>query len=167
MGSGVSFIIIGLPRSRTAWFSAYFSACGHPCIHEGIKYCKKVSEYSGLMKSYEGDSTCAGALHDTDADKVVIINRDVNEVFMSLMESDVNFDIVELGNQLNTIKSKMSNIDGLIVNYNDINNRLQEIHEYCVDTPFDPIIGEAYMNMKIELIELFTRTDVIGELSCH
>ncbi len=161
----MSFLIVGLPRSRTAWFSAYFSACGHPCIHEGIKYCHSPEEYKPFMKDFEGDASSAGMLLESDADNVVIIKRNKDVVFDSLLSLNVEFNEPLLEKSLVILEQKMDLMTGLVINFADINSRLEEIHNHCVSTPFNPIIAEQFINMKIELIEIFLRQpEFIGEL---
>ncbi len=148
------FLIVGLPRSRTAWFSAYFSACGYLCIHETIKYCDSLEDYKNLINLYGCDSSSAGMLCPEIFDRIVIIERDISEVFESLLYQSDQYDKKKLLNVLITLKEKMDLMIGLRIPYNDINNRLQEIHEYCVPTPFNHLISQQYKNMKIELLNI-------------
>ena len=47
-----NFFITGLPRSRTAWFSAFMTASGFPCGHELINNCETVEDYKEKVKDY-------------------------------------------------------------------------------------------------------------------
>lgn len=44
------FFITGLPRSRTAWMSAFLSNGDVVCRHEALKYCKSKADFSRLMR---------------------------------------------------------------------------------------------------------------------
>ena len=45
-----NFFITGLPRSRTAWFSAFMTASGFPCGHELINNCETIEEYKEKIR---------------------------------------------------------------------------------------------------------------------
>jgi len=51
------FFITGLPRSRTAWFSAFMTASGYPCLHEGLNGCKSIAEYKQKIKHKSDSNT--------------------------------------------------------------------------------------------------------------
>lgn len=139
----MKFCITGLPRSRTAWFSAYFTACGYKCAHEGMNGCESIVEYLDRMSMYEGNSDCGCVFYPHQ--KTVIIERDAEEVKKSLSRlfDDVSF--VDLCNE------KMKKIDGLRVKFEDIDERLQEIHEFCVGKTYNTTIAEQFKNMKITI----------------
>ena len=125
------FAITGLPRSRTAWFSAYFTSCGFLCAHEGMNGCASIAEYQNKMKAFEGNSDSGIPLYPFEG-KMVIIERDKEEVKKSLSRF---FDDVH---SVDLLQERLDKLDGLRVNFEDINERLQEIHEYCVGNTYRP-----------------------------
>ena len=159
----MNFCITGLPRSRTKWFAEYFTACGHPCVHEGMNGCESVDEYEDLMGRYEGNSDCGIPFYPFDG-KTVIIERNYDDVLDSLYQyfGDVN---------LMMLKGKLDKLKGLRVKFEDINDRLKEIHEYCVGDTYSEEIAERYKNMNIQVDMNNYQIDekslkLIGELSC-
>ena len=54
-----NFMILGLPRSRTAWLANFMTYNDFFCMHEGMRGCKTVDEYLKQFTSGVGDSTTA------------------------------------------------------------------------------------------------------------
>ena len=157
------FAITGLPRSRTAWFSAYFTASGFLCAHEGMNGCKSIAEYQNKMEAFEGNSDSGIPLYPFEG-KTVIIERDKEEVKESLLRY---FDDVST---LDLLQERLDKLDGLRVKFEDVNDRLQEIHEYCVGDTYRPEIAELFKNMTINLRTLTINENsmkLIGELLCR
>ncbi len=159
----MKFCITGLPRSRTKWFSEYFTACGYPCAHEGINGCASLDEYDNKMKNYDGNSDSGLAFYPFDG-KTVIIDRDYDQVLRSLYPyfGDVN---------LILLKQKINELKGLRIKFEDINNRLKEIHEYCVGSTYNKEIAYRYKKMNIQVnmksYQINKKTiKLFGALSC-
>jgi len=160
------FCITGLPRSRTAWFAAYFTACGYKCAHEGINGCGSIMEYEEKMDKYDGNSDSGAMLYPFKG-KTVIIERDIDEVKKSLVRC---FGDVEENNLIYSMKRKLDKLKGLRIKYNDIDDRLQEIHEYCVGNTYKSEVADMFKNMNITLkkIDVHENTaTLLGELLCH
>jgi hypothetical protein len=147
----MSFCITGLPRSRTAWFAAYFSAAGHYCTHEP----KTEIESEGISDSFMVFLPFEG--------RRVIIERNPDEVKESLtrefgLESDITSDLIDIALE------KMKALSGLRVKYEDINSRLQEIHEYCVDSDYNKELAEMFMNFNIQIREVKMTEEYINKV---
>jgi len=128
MSSSNNFLITGLPRSRTAWFSAYLTQGEVLCTHEAIAL--KLPLESENHK-YVGTSDSGYVLDrewmDEHKDiKIVIIERDTQECIDSLnklIPQDCSW-------LLNSMASALKKVDGLRVPFYDIADNLEEIHDY-------------------------------------
>ncbi len=144
------FLILGLPRSRTYWFSRYLSRGEYLCTHEAAwnnKNYAKFLKYSTAI----GDSTTMypiirGLLTD---EKKVFIHRNLGEVIDSMnsiglpMEGKV--ELFEYSDQL------MKEADGLHIPFNEVNENLDVISDF-IDLPF---IGKKSMiNIKLNNVSL-------------
>lgn len=144
-------MITGLPRSRTAWFSAWCSAMGAPSIHEMLAKVDDVDAYSVLLSKYV-DCCTYGALLAERYDRVVIIHRDIEEVLGSLEEAlppheaakvpSLRADYVGFAQRLREMR-------GLHVEYDDIDARLRNIAEY-LEIPFDWRLSDELKALHIE-----------------
>lgn len=141
-----SFFITGLPRSRTKWFSEYFTQCGAPCIHEATGLCSDNDVYA-LIEARVGISDTGLWTLDL-ANKypylpLVIIQRAPSEVKESLEAIGLPWDDMYT-RALGTPRR------ALLVNYEDIDARLEEIHMYCTDRPFNPDLASMMINTVIK-----------------
>jgi hypothetical protein len=127
------FSIVGLPRSRTYWFSRLLTYGNVHCFHDFHAYKYKVP----LRKRLGNASFTPWQRH---TGKVVIIERDRIDAEVSFLnyvekpsgrEGEI-FDKAELA---------MGHLEGLRVKYEDINTRIYEILDYIgVTIPFDRVI---------------------------
>ena len=164
----MKFCITGLPRSRTAWFAAYFTATGNKCAHEPFAKCETEQDIENVKRKYVGISDSFMLFVPYSGKRVVII-RDEKAVKQSLfkgfgMDLDVSDRLISQASDI------LKYTEGLRVEFDDINDRLQEIHEYCVDTPYDEDIGNMFKNLNIQVNKLeFTEQfkELIGGVLCQ
>jgi len=124
------FFITGLPRSRTAWFSAFMTASGYPCLHEGLNGCKTIAEYKKKIK-HSSDSNTGFIFVDAPIDRpTLVIHREDRHNGL--------FDNVDL-----------NKIKGLHVEFSDIHNRIEEIFTYLTGDQIDWIIYNAFKDLNI------------------
>ena len=164
----MKFCITGLPRSRTAWFAAYFTATGNKCAHEPFAKCRTEEEVDSVKSRYEGISD-SFMVFVPYTGKQVIIERDKEEVRKSLFHK-FGMDIDLTDGLLEVALEKMQFIDGLRVKYSDINDRLQEIHEYCVDTPYDEDTGNLFKDLNIQVNKMTVTKEfkeIVGGVLCQ
>jgi hypothetical protein len=149
-----NFFITGLPRSRTAWLSAFMSSGDVFCHHELIKENQDVVSYANAMaKGYRvvGNADCGGmvfpdilALHDA----IVIIERDPEEVIESLNKvfPEKTKETPEIVYEL---QKRLDMVNGLRIPYNEVNSSIKKIWEHCTGslTGFD----ENRFNLMREL----------------
>ena len=129
----ISLIIVGLPRSRTAWLSVFMSQSDVYFYHEGLNGCKTVNEYKEKVKGCGDSSTGLMSLGvDMIGDsKVVVIIKNKKELDQCIewcnktYKVDSRSFILELNELL--LKTK-----GLHVKQSEINDRLEDIWTYLV-----------------------------------
>lgn len=132
-----NFFILGMPRSRTLWFSKLFNKAGIPCAHEyfsshnEIKFMPGVKGYSDtnpLMAPDYGDSP------------VLIIERNIDDVISSIYNAFDKPDGVNnwgecIGNYMLEYRKALDKIrpkNCMKVAYCDINDKLAEIWRFLV-----------------------------------
>jgi len=134
------FSIVGMPRSRTFWFSELLTHGGVHCFHDYHAYKYKVP----LRKRIGNASFTPWQRH---TGKIVIIERDRIDAEVSFLnfidepsglEGDI-FDKAEIA---------LAELEGLRVNYGEINARIIEILNYIgVDIPMGRV--EEYLNKEL------------------
>lgn len=131
------FFITGLPRSRTAWFSAFMTASGFPCGHELINNCESMAEYKEKV-AFLSDSNTAFAFVDSPYPerKTLVIHRDdaPDKVFIANLDK----------------------VSGLHINFRDIDDRIREIFTYLTG---DELNADVYNKFKLLNI---TTTEVMN-----
>lgn len=140
-------MICGLPRSRTAWLSAWLTDDYGICSHEGISSCKTISQYKSLYDdTYFADSTTAGpVLKSVSADRLIIL-RDPKECHQSTTKA--------LGHDLgldwfNNQFEELSSLDGLRISFNKIDESLDVIWDYIKGTPLNKDRASLFKKMNI------------------
>lgn len=136
--------IAGLPRSRTAWLSVFMSQSGVHFHHEGINGCHSIAEYQDKIKGCGDSSTGLVALGvDVIKDsKVVIIEKDEEELKKCVDWCNKVYG-VDSESFILQLNEKLNMLNGLVIKQSEINERLQDIWEYLVDTPWD----DKYKNL--------------------
>jgi len=139
----VRFVITGLPRSRSAWFAAYFSEGDSICVHEA-----SLNGWPDTSHPDQGTADCSYILlkewfESIGEHKLIIIHRNIFEVEDSLKR------IGTLVSDLYGMAESLNALDGLHVNYNDINDRLEDIHGY-LGLPFDRTRAELFKTLNIQ-----------------
>jgi len=126
-------IILGLPRSRTAWLSVFMSQSNTYFHHEAINGCNSINEYRQKVFGC-GDSTTAFQLikGELSGDKIVIIRKSKKELQRCIDWTNSEF-CGDNEQFILDMNFELSLIDGLIINQSDIDNRLKEIWEHLVD----------------------------------
>jgi hypothetical protein len=151
------FFVVGLPRSRTFWFSEYFNSYHKiHCHHELQNQCLSREQFYAALDGDDcvGDSD-SGLLvtdfqqHWPDA-PTVIIERPIEDVRRSL----AGIGLPMPPGVLELFQWNLDNATGLRVAYDDIDSRLREIHEYLVDVPYDPFIAGTLKRRNLQLSEI-------------
>ncbi len=155
------FFIIGLPRSRTYWLSVFLE-----CFHEAISV---FPDYQDFMESdHPGDSTTVYSVvrKFIKNEKTIYIDRDIDEVFESANRA---FGVVYSVDMLKMIQEELRKKENCLhVHYNDINDRLEEVWDYCyADKPFDAKRAEALkvINLQNKYVIELSKQEVIAAQS--
>jgi len=140
-------------RSRTAWFSAFMPKCKH----EGINDCETFNDFD--LDYGNSDSSALFFLDEIKSKfhniKIVIIKRDYEEALSSLnkfLPNNIKANIATMS----IMKTIINNLDEdkyLVVDYKDINKRINEIWAYCIpNIPFDEDKFELLTEMNIQRV---------------
>ena len=152
--------ITGLPRSRTKWFADYFDGIdGFKGIHEPLNGCPSKEAFYTLAG--RGDVVISdSALHITDFQqrfpdhKTVIIERDIDEVFGSLKRFFASQGLpLPSYEHLKHQAAETFALDGLRVRFEDIDDRLEEIHEY-LGVPYNLLYAKFMGSQNIQMPSL-------------
>jgi len=148
------FIIMGLPRSRTAWLSNFLSYDGLFCYHEGLNGCKTLKDYFLKLGKNIGDANTG--LYQFNFEKylfsntkIIVIDNDVEpaiEYARQTYGTDITTDIIKW-------KKRLDNIKGLHIPFHDIDINLETIWTYVTDIPFDGERAEVLKGLNIQVKE--------------
>ena len=150
----MNFFVVGLPRSRTAWL-ANFLTKDRLCYHEGFDNCHTIQEYKDKLGTDKGDSSTGLMLlnmHEEFPDSpIVVIENDFKKVADYAYKTYGYYDkkFIEYLNDC------LNNVDGLRIKFDDIDERLPEIWDHLIGTPYDLERAELLKRMKIELKDPF------------
>lgn len=125
------FIITGLPRSRTAWFSAFMTASGYPCIHEGLNECKTLDEYRQKIINVSDSNTGYAYIGQVITDRpTLIIHRYKHDTPKNITEN-------------------LRGIEGLHVLFEEIDERIEEIFTYLTGDKINRDIYNSFKDLNI------------------
>lgn len=160
-----NFFITGFPRSRTKWFSEYFSGLpGVYCYHEAMNGCHSRDDFHARMRAFPVDyigNSDSGLMYSGFQQEymgcpTVIIERDIDEVYDSLCRL-FGPKMVHEANHMDSLqdqKARLDKLDGLRVKFEDIDRRLEEIHDHCVQVPFNEVYARRCINRNIQVQNL-------------
>jgi hypothetical protein len=150
MGCGMTFFVLGLPRSRTAWLANFLTYDGQFCFHEGIDGCNSIEEYKEKVEG-KGDSNTGLMLFDFEEHfpdaKIIIIDSEIEKSVK--FGRDVYNANIELEMEIG--KNRLDNIEGLHVKLEDINSRLREIWEYVSDKEFNQDRADMLIKLDVQV----------------
>jgi len=168
----MSFFVLGLPRSRTAWLANFLTYDGHFCYHEAVNGCSSVGEYREKIANC-GDSTTNVLMFDYEREfpdsKIVIIHSDINRS-IEFGERVFKADMTELMGRSN---ERLSTINGLHIMFEDINERLGDIWRYLFGVDMDKKRAEFLTSLNVQIKDVFDiDADAIKKLNkevslCH
>ncbi len=161
------FLIIGLPRSQTAWLANYFTQNGRICHHERMidvqfNFNTLISELG--KKHGNADASLilkhkeVIELHNQGKINLVLISRKVPEVTEALFNAYKKAgykDAMGMTHKIITSyvgpwASLLSNSKAMIVDYHSIHNVLPEIHAHLTpEIPFSKSRAEMLRNLNI------------------
>jgi hypothetical protein len=148
-----NFLILGLPRSRTAWLANFMTYDGHYCSHEGLDGCESLYEYKSKFYPFSGDSNTGLALLHFEPMfkdfKVVVIDNEIDEA-VKFSSRYYQYDATEI---MTRLKIRLDSIEGLHINFNDINDRLAEIWMHVSKQPFDEHRADMLKDFNVQIMD--------------
>lgn len=148
------FIIYALPRSRTAWLSAFLSYGDYICLHEQAIFTRSIDGIKDLFSR-----PCVGTVETAAAQawkiihhhvpnlKVVVIRRPVDQVINSVLNVDLQgsgrYDEIRLRKVMeygDRMLRQIAEVPGVLsLNYDDIasEDACAAIFEHCLPYEFD------------------------------
>ncbi len=150
-----NFVILGLPRSRTAWLSNFMNYSGINCVHEGLNGIESLEEYGKLFNGNFGDCNTGLALFDfrkylPDDLKIVIIDTDIDK---SVEFAKIEFNSDQTENMIK-LYNNLTNLDGLHIKLSELNSKLRELWEYITDKPFDSDRAKRLVKLNIQVLDV-------------
>lgn len=144
------FVILAMPRSRTAWLAAFLTHGNIRCTHELLSQCDTTDEFWQRLGPHDGASETLGCaawrkLIDRPC-KTVIIRRSPAAVRVSLARVGYRPDVDAMAR---TLDEACSELDALVVDFNDIDDRLREIWAHCRPDPM-PKSRESMASQNIQ-----------------
>lgn len=148
------FIVFGLPRSRTAWLSAFLSYRDWRCFHEvaiTLRSIEEIKSFLGQPRIGVAETAAAPGWkmlrHYFPEARIVVVHRPVEEVVDAMMNVDVSgiarYDPVLLERNMQRIDRSLDRIaaepDVLTVGYADLDREevCAAIFEHCLPYPHD------------------------------
>lgn len=151
------FLVMALPRSRTAWLSKFLSYKPWVCGHEQIRYCRTLDDVkSWFMQPYIGSSETLAGPHwrllerYAPGCRVLVVRRNVQEV----VESTLKFNIAglersKLTEGMKRLNAKLDQVESryhncISVNFDELGNFqiARIIFEHCLGME----LGEGWFN---------------------
>lgn len=162
------FVIFSLPRSRSAWLSAFLSYGGRKCGHDLAPRCASIAEFAEMLATeYVGTAETGAvigwrairkALPDA---KFIVIRRPTSDVLISLDKLGIgDLAITKQIDERAGMLDELSRVPGVKrFSFTDLNSleTCQAIFEYCLGMPFDWEWWESLARINIQV-------DVASEL---
>ena len=150
----MTFFVLGLPRSRTAWMANFLTYDDLFCYHEGINGCNNMDEYKAKIEG-KGDSCTGLPLIEFEPyfpeAKKVIIDTDIDRA-VKFGKEHFNTDMTEM---MTKAKSKLDSLKGLHIAFDDINSRLREIWEYLSCFDFNKQRAEQLIKLNVQANNIY------------
>ena len=136
-------MIVGLPRSRTAWLSVFMSQSKTYFHHEAINGCYSMDDYRAKTKGC-GDSTTGfiPLLNEIKSKKTVIIKKNDEQINACIKWCDSQYK-ADSREFILDMDLQLSCMEGLVINQSDINDALPDIWNHLVDDDWD----DKYTNL--------------------
>jgi hypothetical protein len=148
-----NFLILGLPRSRTAWLANFLTHDGLFCYHEGSNGCRSLDEYKlKLAFDNTGDANTGLVMFDIKKlfpdFKIVVIDSEP--------ERSIEFskDVLNLyiEHEILLMKQRLDDTEGLHVSLEELNMHLRGIWDYVSDCkPFDGRRADMLINLDVQI----------------
>ena len=163
------FLVLGLPRSRTAWISKFLSYGDVICGHEQIRFCRSLDDVSNWFRQgAAGSAETAAAPHWRLVRKLVpdikfiLIRREPNEVVESLLRLDMRgtaqFDEARSALMARKLCQKLDQIERRVpdvtsIDYRDLStlDGAERLWSAALPYPFDPDWFHLLSTLNIQI----------------
>lgn len=149
----MSFFILGLPRSRTAWLANFLTYGKTFCHHEGMNGCRSIEEYRKKIGS-NGDAGTGLMLLDLDRlfpeSPRVIIESDPKKA-IAFAKKAYGIDSPEWFYYL---RNRLDAMGGLRIHVDEINDNLERIWSLVSREPYNRERGELLKRLRVETLDV-------------
>jgi len=146
----MSFFVLGLARSRTAWLANFLTTGDHFCHHEGMNGCSSVEQYKKKIGN-DGDSCTGLMLFDMNTlfpdSPMVIIERDPSVSIEFCYKTYGYYD----PESMHYLKKQLDEVEGLRIEYDDINVRLPEIWGHLIGDGYDQRRADMLIKLNVQV----------------
>jgi len=158
----MAFLVLSLPRSRSAWLSKWLDRPGEPVGHDELIGCGSVAEFTAR---FSGPGALAGSC-ETGAmvgwrllreampeAKLAVVRRPVREVEVSLKRFGFEPDLEELLAR-DAMLDAVQGLPGVMaVQYWTLRDPLTcaQLYTFCTGAPFDPAHWQLYNSVNIQV----------------
>ena len=143
------FLVLALPRSRTAWLSRFLSYREWHCGHEEARHVRNMEDVQSWLKMpFTGSAeTAAGPFWRIFSSQVaiVVVRRPVREVVESLMRLNLGFDQARMTHVMTRLDMKLRQIEArcpnvISVRFEDLaqEETCARVFEFCLPYKHDP-----------------------------
>lgn len=153
------FIVLSLPRSRSAWMKHWLSYGGEQVGHDIATECESVADFKDRLARLSGTCETGAVLgwrlirEELPTARLVVVKRDPLEVWKSLSRFGIDADLDDLVRKW-VLLDVVSALPGtLTLSYESLADPLvcKTLFEHCLDLPFDWGWWEQFSSTRIEV----------------
>lgn len=158
----MTFLVLSLPRSRSAWTARFLSYGGKKCGHDLAPECGSLDEFTGLLGDKYAGTAETGAVVGWRAlrrrlpdAKIALIRRPVPEVYASLARFGLGCSaLMDELLQRDAMLDEASGAQGVkSFSFDDLSgiDACRELFEHCLGEPFDWEWWERLAGVNIQV----------------
>ncbi len=156
------FIVLSLPRSRSAWITAFLSYGGRKCGHDLATQCESVADFAAMLRGEYAGTAETGAVVGWRAiralmpeAKIAVVRRPVQEVHNSLARFGLGGKLLmdEL-RERDAMLEQVAAVPGVrSFTFDDLEgiNACQQLFEHCLGEPFEWEWWESLANVNVQV----------------
>lgn len=153
------FVVLSLPRSRSAWCKHFLSYGGEQVGHDVATRCGSVAEFKEALEPLAGTCETGAVLgwrlirEELPGVRLVVIRRDPVEVFQSLLRFGIEADLDDLVRKWVLLDVVAALPGVLTIQYPALGDPqvCKALFEFTLDLPFDWQWWEDYNRTNIQV----------------